>query len=110
MKSLRLTLLAAAVFAAPAFAVAGDAGRSAEPITVHYGELDLSKESDAAKLYSQLNVAARQICERLDGRELARKAAYKACFNETLANAVLQVNRDAVTAVHQKVSRNNTPS
>ncbi|HTE39726.1 MAG TPA: UrcA family protein, partial [Steroidobacteraceae bacterium] len=96
---------------APGIAVAGGADRNAsEPITVYYGKLDLSKEADANKLYGQLQVAARQICAPLDGRELRRKAAWKACYSETLANAVLQVNREAVTALHQREARPNHAS
>lgn len=80
---------------------------SEEPksVTVHYGGLDLANGKGAEALYSRLRGAARQVCATLDGRELRQKAAYRSCYNEALGNAVNQVNREAVTVLHNRAVR-----
>jgi UrcA family protein len=79
----------------------GDLSNKALRIVVKYDELDLSSDVGAAKLYSRLRIAAQRVCAPFESRELSRRAAWSACYNEALSNAVIQVNREAVTALHQ---------
>jgi len=111
MKSLRasvLTIAAAGLVwvATPAMADSSDT----LSVTVNYDELDLSSTQGAAKLYARLRFAARQVCAPFEGRELTRRAAYKECYNEALANAVKNVNVSAVTALHAAAAHDERAS
>jgi UrcA family protein len=78
--------------------------------TVKYDEYDLNSEQGAAALYAHLRAASKEVCAPLDGRELRQHAAWKACYKEALSNAVLNVNRDTVTALHQRAMRGDRAS
>lgn len=97
MKSIRASVLAAALFCAAAPVMADSEPRA---VTVNFDELDLTTAQGAGKLYARLRFAARQVCAPLDGRELTRRNAFKECYSEALENAVKQVNVSAVTALH----------
>jgi len=90
-------------------AIAGDFN-APRTVTVKYDEYDLSNTKGAAALYARLRDASKQVCAQLEGRDLRLHAAWKACYNEALSNAVLQVNRDTVTALHQRATRGERAS
>jgi UrcA family protein len=77
----------------------------APALAVEYSDLDLSSTSGAKALYSRLRGAARQVCADLEGKDLKRRANWKACYDEAVARAVLQVNNDAVSALHYSKQR-----
>jgi UrcA family protein len=103
-----LSILVAACVASD-LAVAAEPGAALE-ITVNYGELDLAKDEGAARLYSRLRAAARKVCAPFDGRELQQRVAWRECFSQALTNAVLQVNREAVTVLHVRATRSGSAS
>lgn len=73
-----------------------------EPLqkTVGFGELDLSKPIAAEQLYVRLNAAAKQVCEPVNGAQVRQKYQYRSCVNETLANAVAEINHPLLTSVY----------
>ena len=79
-----------------------DKGSAADvPTTVvGYSDLDLSKESDARSLYVRLQRASRLVCgDYRDQRNLKTKSMYNACYQESLARAVQNVDHASLTAV-----------
>lgn len=65
----------------------------------------------AAHLYKQIQGAARQVCERLDSRDLALKHQYNLCVANAVANAVTQVRSKQLTAIHlAAMSAGHTPA
>jgi UrcA family protein len=91
------------VLASP-FAVAADTTAS-RAVTVYFDELNMASDSGATALYSRLRSASRQVCAPLAGRELRQRAAFDACYTQALSNAVLQVNRAPVTALHMRSTK-----
>ena len=114
MNMLRTTLMTGAValglatFGA-ASAIAKDYG-APRTLTVKYEEYDLNTEKGAQALYAHLQAASKEVCAPLDGREVRQHAAWKACYKEALSNAVLNVNRDTVTALHQRATHGERAS
>ena len=105
--SIAAGLLAMAL--SPSFAAARDASAPHE-VTVRYDELNMASDSAATALYSRLRSASRQVCAPFQGRELRHRAAFKACYAQALSNAVVQVNRTAVTALHSRATKGVTAS
>jgi UrcA family protein len=99
--SLAVALAASTLAMTPSFAVAADAAAPRE-ITVRYDELNMSSASGASVLYARLRSASRSVCDVMDGRELRQHAAYNACYQQALSNAVAKVNRTSVTALHER--------
>jgi UrcA family protein len=80
---------------------ASDKGMTAKVATtvVNYSDLDLSKESDARSLYVRLQRASRRVCaDNWDQRDLKTRILYDACYQESLARAVENVDHAVVTA------------
>lgn len=79
---------------------------SVPSITINYTALDISKPQGLQVLYARLKDAARSVCD-LDNapRNLARMRNAKACYQSTLDNAVRQVNRPTLTAMHRAKKR-----
>ena len=80
---------------------ASDQGMTAKVATtvVNYFDLDLSKESDARSLYVRLQRASRRVCgDYWDQRDLKTRTLYDACYQESLARAVENVDHATVTA------------
>jgi UrcA family protein len=88
----------AVVCAAGLVAAVAMADEPAPSVTLHVPQpLD---KVHAAELYKRIQLAAQQVCEPLDGRELARLQAYKACVTDAVARAVAQVDSSELNAVH----------
>jgi UrcA family protein len=79
-------------------------------VTVKYDELDMSTQQGAKELYARLRAASKQVCARLDGRDLREHAAFRACYEQALGDAVLHVNRESVTALHQRATHGERAS
>lgn len=74
---------------------------SVEPrsVLVRFADLDTADNQGAAMLFSRLNSAAKSVCRDLEpGRELARVRVYASCMHAALSNAIVTINRPAVTA------------
>jgi UrcA family protein len=100
--TLMTTAIAIAISSAGIANAAVSATAGAPTITVKYDELDVTTQRGAQELYARLRAASKQVCAPLDSRDLRRHYAWKACYTQALSNAVVQVNREAVTALHQR--------
>jgi UrcA family protein len=81
-------------------AAAGDAGKVSQQKVVKYADLDLSAAAGAQTLYMRLRSAAKRVCAPADGRALDQHMRYRACVDESMANAVAAVNQPALTDVY----------
>lgn len=74
--------------------------------TVRYGDLDLSKQADAQKLYGRLQRASDDVCgEYKEFRNLQKMKLYNACYQDSLARAVDNVGHAAVKAAYNADDR-----
>ena len=79
---------------------------SAPSITVNYSELDISKPQGLAVLYARIQRAARSVCGvHYSPRELSRERHSMACYKTAIDDAVRQVNRPTLTALHRAKTR-----
>jgi len=96
-----LPLIAAAALLLSAI-IPPTTAHAAEPrsVTVAYGDLDLVRPEDTARLYARLIQAARTVCEPPVSGSLARIAASHRCVRDTVAAAVARVGVPQLTAYH----------
>ncbi len=101
-----LTLLAGSMIGAFGAASAGaattDTAASAadEPsVVVRYGDLDLTSEAGARKLYHRLVVAARQVCPDGSSRDLSVLREVGACRNQAIVKAARQIPSPQLAAL-----------
>jgi UrcA family protein len=79
---------------------------SAPSITIGYAELDISKPQGLAVLYTRIKSAARSVCGfDHSPKELARGRVSKACYQTAVEDAVRQINRPTLTALHRAKSK-----
>jgi UrcA family protein len=107
------SMLAAGVFALICAASGGRAlaADPSEPLTkiVHYGDLNLDSEGGAKVLYARLRSAAKEVCTPLESLDVTRRRLWQSCFNSAVANAVRQVDKITLSALHaQTVYRPRT--
>jgi UrcA family protein len=69
-------------------------------IHVRYDDLNIHTDAGASVLLQRIRVAAEQVCELSNPRELAQLAIVKACVDHALATAVDAVKRPALTRVY----------
>lgn len=105
-----LALAAAAMLIGPSPAAQADPrdviGPAAPSITVSYRELDISKPSGLEVLYSRIQQAARSVCRLGDSRqELSRERIARKCYQTAVEDAVRQINRPTLTALHRAKTR-----
>ena len=95
-----IILVAVAAFIACSVTMArADATFEPRSVTVRFADLDTANTQGAAALYRRLKSAAASVCRDLDpGEELVRVAPYHDCVHTALSNAIVKVNRPAVTA------------
>lgn len=72
-------------------------------VTVSYADLDLSKAAGAQTLYKRIKNAAARVCGS-SGRYtiLEGRKAWHACYDTAVANAVAQIDRPTLTALHRE--------
>lgn len=76
-------------------------------VTVRFSDLAMADTANAAKVYRKLRHAAAQVCGLHRGAQsLQMRIAQDECFDAALADAVRQVDRPALTAVHDAAARN----
>ena len=69
---------------------------------VSFADLDLSKAAGAQTLYKRIKVAARRVCGPADRYIYGAPGnAFRKCFDAAVADAVAQVDRPSLTALHQ---------
>ncbi len=99
---LGLAALIVAGFTAPA-AAAAPGHFSDSAISVSYADLNIHNAAGAKVLYARLKQASETVCKLDSYRELgslARVADAKACFAETLDEAVAEVSSAALSRIH----------
>ena len=72
-------------------------------IKVGYGDLNITTEAGAKKLYVRLQRASEQACEVRSFREFGSIDLYnksQVCYSETLAAVVKRVDSDMLTRIH----------
>jgi UrcA family protein len=95
--TLSTTLLLTGLSAlASANALAGaDPAEDNSGIRVRYGDLDLSKPPDVAKLYRRIERAANMICESSGSVSLVKR-----CMQKTIEDTVTRINRPPLSAFY----------
>lgn len=79
---------------------------SAPTIRVSYAELDINKPRGLEVLYSRIQRAAKTVCDVSGApQELARGRHAKACYKTAVDDAVRQINRPTLTALHRAKTR-----
>jgi UrcA family protein len=89
-----LSLIAAAALSIAVISAAHAAVPDVAPsVSIHYGDLDLSRAEGAASLYNRLNSAAKSVCHELETSHL--QVQYAACIDHAIKTAVTQINRSS---------------
>src|SRR5262245_21233187 len=104
----RLTRAGIAAFAVCTSLVAysASAAPKEKAQTVSYADLDLSKPAGAQTLYKRIKAAARQVCGPSDQYTFVTPArAFRECYAKAIADAVAQVDRPSLTALHREETR-----
>jgi UrcA family protein len=79
---------------------------SVPSITVSYAELDISKPRGLEVLYSRIQRAAKMVCGfDYSIQELSRGRQANACYKSAVDNAVRQIDRPTLTALHRAKTR-----
>ena len=72
-------------------------------VKVSYADLNLEKQEGAKALYRRLQQASRRACDyrglKASG-SLRRMIETQRCYDETLSDAVAELNNDMVTEIH----------
>lgn len=77
-------------------------------VRVTYSELAFDTADGAAAVYSRLRAAARKVCGIAQGAaSLNEYLKQRECFDAALANAVRQIDRPKLTALHHAVLSNH---
>jgi len=67
--------------------------------TVAYDDLDISQPAGATALLQRITVAAERLC-RPDPSVIGSPAAFRACVDGAVSNAVATVNQPLLTELH----------
>jgi len=102
------TSSALAIAATMAFTLAASVAHAHPPWdpprkAVNFSDLNLDTPEGAAVLYQRITMAARKVCN-IFGDSIfpeARIAAAKACIDDAIAQAVVQVNRPLLTNLYK---------
>jgi UrcA family protein len=97
------TLVAGAILSALAFSFAtvsnADDDTAPPQVIVKFADLDVSTSKGAAALYGRIHSAAVDVCSRMYVMEQAYKWHKYACLQKVIGDAVIKVNRPALSAV-----------
>ena len=98
------TLVAGAILSALAFSFAtasrADDGTAPPQVIVKFGDLNVSTSQGAAALYGRIHSAAVDVCSHMYVSEEAYKWHKYACLQKVIGDAVIKVNRAALSAVY----------
>lgn len=103
---------AAAAVALTMFALVAVDAHADEPkgnppsVTVQFSDLAMTTTAGAAKVYRKLRVAANQVCSVNGATKSARDyVRQKECVEQALTNAVREIDRPTLTALHASHAR-----
>jgi UrcA family protein len=91
-------LLMALLVLATGMATAAPNPHEPPSVTVNYADLDLTKPAGAKTLYDRLKRAARNVCHPYDSNQMRKR--WRECYDQAIANAVADVDRPMLTALH----------
>jgi UrcA family protein len=87
-------------------AYSASAESKAKAQTVSFADLDLSKPAGAQTLYKRIKAAARHVCGPVDNYTFVTPAnAFRQCYAKAIADAVAQIDRPSLTALHREETR-----
>jgi UrcA family protein len=69
--------------------------------TVRFADLDLSRPAGVAVLYQRIRVAAWEVCQPLNERDLMLLAASRSCVRDAIDHAVDDVHSLTLSRYHQ---------
>jgi UrcA family protein len=69
-------------------------------VTLQFSATDLGTSQGVAGLYRRIRGAAATVCRQFDGAPLEEKQQWDICFNHAIAQAVLSVHNDNLSAYH----------
>lgn len=101
----RLTRAGIAAFAVCTCLVSYSASAelSVKSQAVSFADLDLSKAAGAQTLYKRIRAAARHVCGPVDQyTNLTSSKSFRKCYDAAIADAVAQVDRPSLTALHKE--------
>jgi UrcA family protein len=97
------TLVAGVILSALALSFAtvshADDGTAPPQVIVKFADLDVSTSQGAAALYGRIHGAAVDVCSRMYIDEQEYKWHKYACLQKVIGDAVIKVNRPALSAV-----------
>jgi len=97
------TLVAGAILSALAFSFAtvshADDGTAPPQVIVKFADLDVSTSQGAATLYSRIRGAAANVCSQMYVDKQSYNWHGNACLQKVIGDAVIKVNRPALSAV-----------
>jgi UrcA family protein len=74
-------------------------------VTVSYSDLDLSKPAGAQTLYKRIKAAASHVCgSRGHYTRLESRKVWRGCYDTAIADAVAQIDRPSLTALHKEAA------
>ena len=101
-----LTRAGVAALALSACLVAYNASAQPNAQTVSFADLDLSKAAGAQTLYKRIKAAARNVCGPADNYTFVTpNKAFRKCYDKAIADAVAQIDRPSLTALHREETR-----
>jgi len=74
-------------------------------VTLQFSATDLGTPQGVAGLYRRIRGAAASVCHQFDGAPLEDKQRWDICFNHAVAQAVLSVHNDNLSAYHWRQIR-----
>lgn len=70
-------------------------------VTVHFGELDLSRRAGAQVLFARIQRAAYDVCNGYSGSFAEMQITMSPCYSTALAKAVADVNSPQLSAIYR---------
>jgi UrcA family protein len=90
-----------AIVLGSAIAMPAAASDDAPRIVLRAASLKPDGPAAAERLYAHIRSAARRVCSDHDGRSLRQWQDYRACVSTAVAQAVADVDSDALAAAHR---------
>jgi UrcA family protein len=108
------TLVAGAILSVLAFSFAtasrADDDTTPPQVTVKFADLNVSTPPGAEALYSRIHGAAVNVCSRMYVDEQAYRWHKNACLEKAIGDAVIKVNRPALSAVYRAKTGKEAPT
>ena len=106
MKTLSTLIFGMAITLSMLTASAGDTIVTKSQV-VHFSDLNLSSDAGIRTLYQRIRGAAQRVCGDADRSLRLEQPNYQTCVRKAVDDAVSQVNKPALTAMHRSGSSNS---